>query len=185
MKGCCGLSDSKTKLVFYGAISVDGYLARDNHSLDWLFGTEGEEDIGYDEFFAAIDIVLMGRKTYEQILINLPDGEEFPYKGREIFVFSRSLKGSNGSVKFINEDIVNFTKSLKQKEGKRIWIVGGGEVLYPLLQERLVDEFIIQIAPSIIGRGIPLFLPSEQENKLRLLDVKRCKQFAELHYVLR
>jgi dihydrofolate reductase len=127
----------------------------------------------------------MGRKTYEQILINLPDTKEFPYKGRECYVFSRSLMGSNDSVKIIDEDIVNFTKSLKQKEGKRIWIVGGGEVLYPLLQERLVDEFIIQITPAIIGRGIPLFLPGEQENRLRLLNVKRCKQFAELHYELK
>ncbi|WP_134161170.1 dihydrofolate reductase family protein [Alicyclobacillus sacchari] len=58
-------------------------------------------------------------------------------------------------------------------------------VLYPLLQEKLVDEFIIQIAPSIIGHGIPLFIPGEQENQLRLLDVKQYKQMAELHYELK
>lgn len=175
---------SESKLIFYGAITVDGYLARHDHSLDWLYGIEGEEDIGFDDFLATIDIVLMGKKTYEQILINLKDGEAFPYRDRERYVFSRSMKNSDPSVTFINEDIVTFTKLLKQNSGKRIWIVGGGEVLSPLLQEKLVDEFIIQIAPSIIGNGIPLFLPSELENKLRLLNVKHCKQFVELHYEL-
>ncbi|MGP4107918.1 dihydrofolate reductase family protein [Virgibacillus sp. L01] len=178
------MNDSNTKLVFYGAISVDGYLAREDHSLDWLLGTEGEEDIGYSDFFSTIDIVIMGRKTYEQIMFNVPDNG-FPYKGRECYVFSRSLTGSDDNVEYVNGDIVNFTKSLKEKSGKRIWIVGGGEVLYPLLRERLVDEFFIQIAPTIIGRGIPLFLPSERENKLKLLGVTHCKQFAELHYELK
>ncbi|SDQ56769.1 dihydrofolate reductase family protein [Virgibacillus salinus] len=178
------MNDSKTKLVFYGAISIDGYLARDDHSLDWLLGTEGEEEIGYPDFFSTIDIVIMGRKTYDQIMLNLPD-DGFPYKGRECYVFSRLLTGSDNNVQYINDDIVNFTNSLKEKRGKRIWIVGGGEVLYPLLQERLVDEFYIQIAPTIMGRGIPLFLPNEKENELKLINVKHCKQFAELHYELK
>lgn len=176
---------SISKLVFYGAITVDGYLARNDHSLDWLFGIEGEEDIGFDDFLATIDIVLMGRKTYEQILILLKDDEEFLYKGKERYVFSRTLKHTNAPVKFIDDDIVTFTKLLKQNSGKRIWVVGGGEVIYSLLQNKLIDEFIIQIAPSIIGNGIPLFLPSEQENKLKLLGVKQYKQFAELHYELK
>lgn len=177
--------NSNSNLVFYGAVSLDGYLARGNDSLDWLIGTDGEEEIGTTEFFDTIDIVLMGRKTYEQIALNLSD-EDFPYnKGRECYVFSRSLTGSDNKVKFVNDDIVNFTKSLKEKKGKRIWIVGGGEVIYPLLQERLIDEFYIQFAPTILGNGIPLFLPSEVENELELIDVKHCKQLAELHYRLK
>ncbi|TYR81244.1 dihydrofolate reductase [Priestia megaterium] len=171
---------NQRKLVFYGAISVDGYIARENHSLDWLIGTEGEEDTGYSDFYETVDTILMGRNTYDQISILSP--QEFPYKDKQCYVFSRKMTGSNEFVKFINEDIVGFTQSLKEQEGKRIWIVGGGEVLHPLLQGKLVDEFIIQIAPSIIGRGIPLFMPGDQENKLTLVDVRRYKQFAELHY---
>ncbi|WP_404452041.1 dihydrofolate reductase family protein [Virgibacillus necropolis] len=177
------MSDVRTKLVFYGAVSVDGYIARNNHSLDWLLGTEGEEEIGYEDFYATIDIILMGRKTYDQILNDVPG--EFPYKGKQCYVFSRTITGSNNLVDFINEDIVEFTKSLEKLSEKRIWVVGGGEVLYPLLQEELIDEFIIQIAPSVIGRGIPLFIPGEQENQLKLLNVKRNKQLAELHYELK
>ncbi|SDN04775.1 dihydrofolate reductase family protein [Bacillus sp. OK048] len=170
-----------SKLVFYGAISLDGYLARENHSLDWLDRTEGEEEMGYQDFYNGVDTILMGRSTYDQIAILSPD--KFPYEGKDCYVFSRTLKGSTEYVKFINEDIVGFTQSLKEQEGKRIWIVGGGEVLQPLLQAKLVDEFIIQIAPFIIGRGIPMFVPGEQENELTLVDVRRYKQFAELHYV--
>jgi dihydrofolate reductase len=170
------------KLIFYGAISIDGYLAREDHSLDWLMGTEGEEDVGYSEFYETVDTILMGRKTYEQIQILSPN--EFPYKGKPCYVFSRTLTGANEFVHFINEDIVGFTKSLKNQVGTRIWIVGGGELLQPLIQAKLVDELIIQIAPSILGRGIPMFKPGDQEIRYTLVNVRRYKQFAELHYVL-
>lgn len=177
------MSDHR-KLIFYGAISVDGYLARANDSLDWLYGTEGEEDIGYADFYSTIDTVLMGRRTYEQIVSVLsPNG--FPYEGKECYVFSRSLSGSNQFVQFVGGDIVEFTRSLKKDQGQNIWIVGGGEALHPLIQAKLVDEFVIQIAPSMIGGGIPLFIPGNEDVKLRLLDVRGCGQFAELHYEVR
>ncbi|MFB5087707.1 dihydrofolate reductase family protein [Psychrobacillus sp. PGGUH221] len=170
----------KSTVLFYGAISLDGYLARENHSLDWLIGTEGEEETGFSEFYETVDTILMGRNTYEQILILSP--EEFPYKNKKCYIFSSTLTGSNKYVEFINEDIIGFTKSLKEQEGKRIWLVGGGEVLQPLLKANIIDEFIIQIAPSIIGRGIPLFVQGNYEKDLTLVDVRRYKQFAELHY---
>ena len=174
---------TKRRLIFYGATSLDGYIARENHSLDWLIGTEGEDETEFTEFYQSVDTILMGRKTYQQVLILSPN--EFPYKDKQCYVFSHLLDGKDEFVEYINNDIVEFTKSLKELEGERIWIVGGGEVLYPLLQAKLVDEFIIQIAPSIIGKGIPLFMPGEQENELSLVDVRRYKQFAEMHYVLK
>lgn len=172
----------KRKLVFYGAISLDGYLARKNHSLDWLFGTEGEDELGYLDFYDTVDTILMGRKTYDEIM-NSTNG--FLYEGKECYVFSRSQTGKDENVEFVNDDIVKFTQSLKRQTGKRIWIVGGGEVLYPLIQAKEVEEFIIQIAPTILGSGIPLFVPGERENKLKLDKARQCKQFAELYYVLR
>jgi len=172
------------KLIFYGAITVDGYLARENDSLDWLLGTEGEEEIGYADFYSTIDTVLMGRRTYEQI-VSVLSPDKFPYEGKECYVFSRSLSGSDEFVKFVGDDIVEFTKSLKTKRGQNIWIVGGGEALHPLVRARLVDEFIIQIAPSIIGRGIPLFIPGDVDTRLKLVDVRRYQQFAELRYELK
>lgn len=171
------------RVLFYGAMSVDGYLAREDHSLDWLIGTEGEEEAGYNEFYNSIDTVVMGRKTYEQIQILSPD--EFPYSDKKCYVFSRSLTGTTDFVEFVDADVTSFFQTLKSEAGKRIWIVGGGEILQPLLQEKMVDEFFIQIAPSIIGKGIPLFIPADQQTDLKLLDVRRYKQLAELHYVLK
>ncbi|WP_430786702.1 dihydrofolate reductase family protein [Virgibacillus flavescens] len=174
------MMDNKN-LVFYGATSMDGFIAREDHALDWLIGTEGEEDTSYPDFYESLDTILMGRKTYEQIQILSP--EEFPYQDKECYVFSRSTTGSDNFVEFINEDVVEFTKGLKRSGNKRIWIVGGGELLAPLLQAKLVDEFFIQIAPTILGNGIPLFQPGDVENKLTLVDVKQYKQIAEVHYV--
>ncbi|WP_446476038.1 dihydrofolate reductase family protein [Bacillus velezensis] len=171
------------KLVFYGAVSADGYLARENHSLDWLIGTEGEDGTDYEAFYESVDTIIMGRKTYEDILVLLP--EEFPYKGKECYVFSRTLTGCTEHVRFIHEEPADFIKALKRQEGKRIWIVGGSNLLHPVLEEKLVDEFIIQIAPVLLGRGISLFKPGDRETGLKLTDVRRYKQFAELHYEVR
>ncbi len=66
-------------------------------------------------------------------------------------------------------------------EEKKIWIVGEGKVLYPVIQAKRVNEFNIQIAPSIIGGGIPLFFPGNHENELTFVDVRRYRQFAEMH----
>ncbi len=171
------------RVVFYGAITLDGYIAREDHSLDWLMGIEGEEEVRYAEFYETVDTIIMGRKTYEQMLILSPD--EFPYEGKECYVFSRTMTGSNANVTFINEDIVAFTNALKEKEGNNIWVVGGGEVMQPLLEAKLIDEFTVQIAPALIGHGLLLFKSGDYDTRLHLKEVRQYKQFAELHYVLK
>ncbi|MET3574958.1 dihydrofolate reductase family protein [Bhargavaea ullalensis] len=168
------------ELVFYGAISLDGYLARMDGSLDWLIGTEGEDESGYEEFYETIGTVLMGRKTYDEILGMFPD--EFPYAGKACYVFSREKKGFDGQVTFVNEDIEEFVRALKEQEGGRIWMVGGGQALAPLLDAGLVDELVIQITPAVLGGGLPLFSAGVRERRFDLKEVRRFGQFAELRY---
>ncbi|QAA30935.1 dihydrofolate reductase family protein [Clostridium manihotivorum] len=170
------------KLYLYIATSLDGYIATLDDSLEWLFKVEGEGDNGYSEFFNTIDTVLMGRKTYDWIIKN--DVGEFPYKNKPCYVFSKTLTGKNDHVEFINEDITSFTKRLKSTTGGNIWIVGGGELLHHFIKNYLVDEFIITIAPTIIGKGIPLFNELDTEVKLKLRNIRRFNQFVELHYEL-
>jgi len=81
---------------------------------------------------------------------------EFPYQTKACYVFSRSHLANTNHVKFVNEDIATFTDNLKKEEGKNIWIVGGGDLLHTFLKEKLVDELIVTVAPTIIGEGIPL-----------------------------
>ncbi|MCB5238645.1 dihydrofolate reductase family protein [Niallia circulans] len=168
------------KLVLLIATSLDGYIATKNDSLDWLFKVEGEGDNGISEFYETVDTILMGRKTYDWIITHMT--EEFPYKNKECYVFSRQENEDTEDVKFIKEDIIDFANKLKNEEGKNIWIVGGGDLLHSFIKEKLVDEFIITIAPTIIGEGVPLFKEDEYQLELFLKGTRCFNQFVELHY---
>ena len=170
----------KRKVVLFIASSLDGYIATKDESLEWLFKVEGEGDNGFAEFYETVDTVLMGKRTYDWI--TKQDIQEFLYKKKECYVFTRSSIEDNEDVRFVNTDITNFVNKLKDQEGKNIWIVGGGELLYSFVQEKLVDEFIITVAPTIIGNGIPLFREGDDQLDLSLKGVRNFNQFVELHY---
>lgn len=168
------------KLVLYIATSLDGYIATEDDSLEWLFKTEGEGDNGYSEFYHTVDTILLGRRTYDWIMEK--EKGNFPYQNKECYVFSKSKSGKNENVEFINQDVVEFTNKIKKMDGGNIWLVGGGNLLHSFIKERLVDEFVITIAPTLIGHGIPLFKRNDFELDLRLREVKKFNQFVELHY---
>lgn len=86
------------KLVLLIATSLDGYIATKDDSLDWLFKVEGEGDNGISEFYETVDTILMGRKTYDWIITHMT--EEFPYKNKECYVFSRQENEDTEDVKF-------------------------------------------------------------------------------------
>lgn len=171
---------AERKLVLYIATSLDGYIATEDDSLEWLFKTEGEGDNGYSEFYHTVDTILLGRRTYDWIM----EQEEgnFPYKNKACYVFSKSKSGKNENVEFINQDVVEFTNKLKKLDGGNIWLVGGGNLLHAFIKERLVDEFVITIAPTLIGHGIPLFKKNDFELDLQLREVKKFNQFVQLYY---
>lgn len=171
---------NRRKLVLFIASSLDGYIATENNSLEWLFNVEGEGDNGYSEFYQNVDTILMGRKTYDWLIKNVTG--EFPYANKDCYVFTRSSDTNHENVKFINEDVIDFTNKLQKTEGKNIWLVGGGELIYSFIKEKLVDELIITIAPVLIGRGIPLFKQGDFELNLSLIRTRNFNQFVELHY---
>jgi len=139
------------KVILFITCSLDGYIARENGDIDWLFT---DQDYGYAEFFATVGTVLMGRRTYDQVLTF----GEYPYKGTEGFVFSRKRSGEKDeNVSFVSDDPAEFAGMLKRKEGKAIWLVGGGEIIHPCVQHNVIDEYEIFIHPVVLGSGIPLF----------------------------
>ncbi|MFE8700109.1 dihydrofolate reductase family protein [Cytobacillus sp. FJAT-54145] len=168
------------KVVLYIATSLDGFIAAEDESLDWLFRVEGEGDNGYSAFYETVDTILMGRKTFDWVMQH--ENGNFPYANKECYVFTKSVIQDSQHVKFINEDIVSFTNHLKSRNGKNIWIVGGGGLLQTFLKEKLVDELIITVAPALIGKGIPLFREGDYEIELSLKGFKQYNQFGELHY---
>jgi len=168
------------KVVLFIATSLDGYIATKNDSLEWLFKTEGEGDNGYSEFLETIDTIILGRRTYDWIMTMEPGG--FPYQNQTCYVFSNTLKERMDNVEFVSGDIASFLGKIKKASGKNIWIVGGGELLSHFIKEKLIDEYIITVAPIMIGKGIPLFKEIDVEIELELLNVRRFNQFVELHY---
>ncbi|WP_013320380.1 dihydrofolate reductase family protein [Gloeothece verrucosa] len=151
------------KGILFIATSLDGYIARKNGEIDWLFT---DQDYGYEEFYQSIDITLIGYKTYQQLLTF----EEFPYPDKINYVFSRHHKNQDHNlVTFISTDPVEFVKQLKQASGKNLWLVGGGQMNTLFLNANLLDEIIISIHPVILGEGIPLFAGNPQEKKLQLI----------------
>ncbi|WP_338322964.1 dihydrofolate reductase family protein [Oceanobacillus halophilus] len=85
-------------------------------------------------------------------------------------------------MKFVNDDVTEFMEKLKSQDGKNIWIVGGGDLLHSFIQEKLVDEIIITVAPTLLGKGIPLFKEGDYQLDLSLKGMRNFNQFVELHY---
>ena len=141
------------KIILYSAMSLDGFVARTDGSVDWLFADTGE-DYGYGNFYEQIDITLMGNRTYRQVLTF----GNFPYADKTNYVFTRNTATKDDEhVQFVHEDLVGFATDLKQQPGKDIWLVGGGQINTVFLNAALIDEMILSVHPLILGSGIPLF----------------------------
>jgi len=171
---------NQRKIVLFIATSLDGYIATVNDSLEWLFKVEGDGDNGYSDFYDTVDTIIMGRRTYDWLLEQ--ELESFPYEGKECYVFSRTVSHDNENVKFFSGDVVDFTNQLKNKEGKNIWVMGGGDLIHSFINKKLVDELIITVSPVLIGKGIPLFKEIDFELELTLKSINRFNQFAEIRY---
>lgn len=161
-------------VFFYGCVTLDGYLADKNYGLSWLHETGSTEETGYEDFYRNMDITVMGRRTFEEIA-RLEDAAVYPTTENYVFTHSVSLP-CKGFVP-VSGDVPSFVAELGEKN---IWIVGGNTILAPLLERDMVDHLIVQIAPVLLGEGIPLFTQKEGLRRFRLDEVKRYGQFAEL-----
>jgi len=160
------------KLVFGGANSLDNYLARPDHAVDWLLW--GEEAAAITAaFWGTIDTVLMGRKTFE---VAVRSGQQGGYPGVETYVFSRTLEHDpGGSVTIVRSDAVEFVRGLKAQDAKDICLMGGGELARSLFEADLIDEIGFNIHPLLLGNGVPLFHPMSRQIDLELQE---CRPFA-------
>ena len=170
------------KIILYIASSLDGYIARENGSVDFLdaFNDSGD-DYGYKEFYDSVGTIIMGGSTYSEF----GGSEKFKeyYKGKPIFVFSRKNSGKNETVTFVNEDVKEFVNKLDLIDSKNIWMLGGASILDEFLKNDLVDELIITVMPVLLGKGISLFRKGHVDKKLKLLNVKtHALDVVQMHY---
>lgn len=165
-------------IYFYGCITMDGYLADKNNGLDWLYQTGSIEETGYEDFYKSIDVTIMGKRTFNEIQ-NIENIDSL-YPTTTNYVFTHADRLPVRGFIPINCDIVEFVKQFEKD--KNIWIIGGNTILAPLLDNDLVDYLYIQIAPVLLGMGIPLFTQKELLKRFYLNEVKKYGQFAELIY---
>jgi dihydrofolate reductase len=159
------------KLTFGGANSLDNYLARPDHAVDWLLWGEEVGPIMAD-FWKSIDTVVMGRKTYE---VAARGGQSGGYSGVKCYVFSRTLpEDAAEGVTIVRDDAAAFVRDLKRQEGKDICLMGGGELARSLFEAGLIDEIGFNIHPVLLGSGIPLFHPMSRQINLEL---RECRAF--------
>lgn len=161
-------------VYFYGCITLDGYLADKNHGLSWLYETGTTEETGYEDFYRKMDVTIMGRRTFEEIA-KLEDAAVYPTTENYVFTHTDRLP-YKGFIP-VSGDVPSFVAELREKN---VWVVGGNTILAPLLERDMVDHLIVQIAPVLLGEGIPLFAQKEGLRRFHLDEVKRYGQFAEL-----
>ncbi len=153
------------KIILYIATSLDNYIARENGDIDWLFS---DDDYGYSDFIENVDTVLMGRKTYQQVL----SFGAYPYEGLQGYVYTRQLPVKDDNVEYISGDAIRHAQALKQQPGQNIWLVGGAVLIKEFFDRNLIDEVILSVHPILLSRGIRLFHAMNKEVNLTLKWIK-------------
>ena len=162
---------SGRKVTFGVASSLDGFIARADHAVDWLLWSDEVSEIT-SEFWKTVDTVVMGRKTYEAaVALGMT-----AYPNVKNYVFSRTMAETpDPRVEIVSTDAVEFVCALKAAEGAGICVMGGGELARSLLEADLVDELGTNLHPVLLGSGIPLFHPMSRQIDLELIETKVLK----------
>ena len=181
------------KTQYFTATSLDGFIATEDDSLEWLFPLGDINDSSYPEFIAKVGALTMGSATYEWMLRNAEKvaaetGSPWPYT-QPAWVFSnRTLPAIEGaSLRFVQGDVRQVHNQMRAAAGtKNIWIVGGGDLAGQFYDAGLLDELIIQIGSATLGKGKPLFPRRVLSPRLQLVSVRQIGSgMAELRYEIR
>lgn len=162
-----------SQITLYIATSLDGFIARKNNSLDWLYELPVEEgqDHGYGDLIAQTDVVVLGRSTYEEIL---GFGVDWPYADQTTYVVTsqKEYKASTENTKVLNSVDDESIDFLKSSSKKGIWLVGGGQLITEFVNQGAIDNFVLTMIPRILGDGIRLFPGNPKETKLELVSAE-------------
>ncbi len=156
------------KVIMALGISLDGYIARQDGTFDFLYMPKDYFEGDFAAFLASIDVAVMGRKTYD--VSQAMGGDSFGGKIAS-YVFSRTLpSGEHDGATFVKSTPRAFIGRLRRQKGKNIWLMGGGELGRDFLKADLVDELHIGVVPTLLGQGIPLFPPGFPQREFALVE---------------
>ncbi|HYD58727.1 MAG TPA: dihydrofolate reductase family protein [Noviherbaspirillum sp.] len=177
----------QSKTQYYGASSLDGFIATRDHSLEWLLQFGSTDNTSYPAFIQDVGALAMGSSTYEWLLRHLGETEPWSYTQPAWVFTSRQLPVMAGAdVRFVSGDVRPVHAAMAAAAGgKNIWIVGGGELAGKFHDAGLLDELIIQVTPVTLGDGLPLLPRRIAHPPLRLLSATTFGEtFAELRYAV-
>ena len=176
--GSFGRKIPSVKTQYYTATSLDGFIATEDDSLEWLFALGDLSDSSYPEFISEVGALAMGSATYEWMIRN---AEKLSQETRDL----PTIDGAD--IRFATGGVDQFHNEMQSVAGtKNIWIVGGGDLAGQFYDAGLLDELIVQIGSVTLGNGKPLFPRRVLSPNLILKSVNQMgASMAEFRYEVR
>lgn len=160
---------SRPQVSVFLALSLDGFIAREDGGIDWLMKYEDpeNEDYGFKAFFDSVDVLVMGRNTYD-VAIGF---ETWAYGDKRLVVLThRPLVARHGEQAY-SGPLTKIVEDLGRDGVRRIYLDGGNAIRQGLTAG-LVDDMTLTLIPTLLGTGIPLFGADVPESDWRLLESK-------------
>lgn len=158
-----------TRTVYYTATTLDGFLADEHDSLDWLLSQPLDEGgmLDHDEFIGGVGALLMGATTYQWVLDHgARTGDPWAYEQPTWVMTHRDLPPAAENVTIASGDVrAVHAAMVEAAAGRDVWVVGGGDLAGQLADAGLLDEVLVSIAPVVLGAGRPL-LPRRLDLRL-------------------
>jgi dihydrofolate reductase len=180
--------------IYYTACSLDGFLATEEDSIEWLHALGAIGETGYETFIANVGALCMGAATYEWMRghdaeVCAAVGSPWPYTQPAWIFTHRALPRitDDASLTFVHGDVRPVHEAMVQAaRGRDVWIVGGGDLAAQFHDAGLLDEVILQIGSVTLGHGKPLFPRRVTDPSWTLHSARRVGPgFAELRYRVR
>jgi dihydrofolate reductase len=185
-----------TRVVYYAAMSLDGYIAETDDTIDWLTSYAGQPpadevepiERGYEDFYRRVGALVCGSVTYEWILDHISRGGDWPYAGKPCWILSsRELRVLEGDVdvRVVDGSVSELFERMAESAGDAdLWVVGGGNVASQFADTGLLDEVRVTVVPVVLGAGKPLFDRRVGGEPMRLVGAPKRNGMVELAYEL-
>ena len=172
-----------SKLIYAMSVSLDGFVAPPDGSLDFAHVDEELHEV-FNEEARSVATMLHGRRMYELMAAYWPTADQDPnappvmrdfariWRDKPKIVFSKTLDKVDWNSTLIRGDVVDEVRRLKQQPENDMDI-GGPTVVAPLIDADLIDEYRMYVNPVVLGAGLPYLPPLAQHLELRLLEMRR------------
>ncbi|MBG0831384.1 dihydrofolate reductase [Planomonospora sp. ID67723] len=170
------------KIIFAMSVSLDGFFEGPDHELDWHLVDDELHD-HFNEWLGAMGAFMDGRRSYELMAEFWPTADADPESTRPMvefariwrdmpkIVFSRTLEKADGNTTVVRDVVAEEILELKAQPGGDL-ALGGAELAATFMRLGLIDEYRLYVHPVVIGRGKPLFQPSDARRGLRLVETR-------------